>query len=155
MGRSNGAGSSLGCAFFSHTFFFYNFGLSFTLTMLSRLQTMELLSCCFLSFAVEMDSLAGTKNLSIFFIKNIFLIHISMKNQIFWFTTSRIFGNSRNLRSIWVFWQRQKLSKWPTNQAYGTKLVPKSKYSNIYTYWVLLSRMIVFIIRIAIRWVRL
>ena len=44
------------CIFFTHIFF-YNFGLSFTLTMLSRLQTMGLLSCCFLSFAVEMDSL--------------------------------------------------------------------------------------------------
>ena len=38
---------------------FSSFFLSFTLTMLSRLQVMELLSCCLLSFAVAMDSLSA------------------------------------------------------------------------------------------------
>ena len=56
MGHSNSAGSSLSSAFFSHTFFFYNFGLSFTLTMLSRLvndgsvELLFTLICCWIRF---------------------------------------------------------------------------------------------------------
>ena len=69
MGRSNGASSSLGCAFLFFFHFFiipYINYLLFTVAILLKQQTMELLSCCLLSFAVEMDSLVETvyKNFS-------------------------------------------------------------------------------------------